>query len=674
MRLYPLVLLLLCVDFIHASPQVEGYERFGSPAVLYSELGCANCHGGSKVEIKRSGPSLSGLRSRVNFDWVNDFLTPPHDVHSGSNMPLMTHGLKGDEITAITLFLGSIGKKNRLTPQRHANPERGKLLYHEKGCVACHAPTARNPETNAEIKVSSMVSFPDLRKKYSLASLDHFLANVSDYRRDGRMPHFALTKDESIDIASHLLDFKGSDPRQAHPIRPWPNGSKEQLETGKKLFQQLNCTACHDLPGILKPKLLPLNAAQGACIGEDLKPGVPWYPLNDKQRKDLAAFIENPKSRPIDTLAALNCLACHSRNGLGGPSTTSDPFFTGDPSLGDSGRLPPPLTGIGHKLTTPWLKQVLLGKPASRVRPYLKTQMPSYHAHADKLATWLSRIDQKPNAPKIKDLPVDGLNAGRQLLSNKGGYNCVTCHNWADKKSPGIQGLEISNLHHRLRPEWFREYLLHPTAYRPNTLMPAFWPNGKASIPQVLGGDTEKQIASIWHFIKDGKGIPTGYKDSAAGKFELIPRDRPLIQRTFLKETGTKAILVGFPGKIHLSFDAHSGKPSLVWRGRFFDAYGTWFTRAAPFESPLGDEVHRFEPSVEKYRFRGYLIDDQGNPEFLLERGETSIREHYRVADGKLIRTISWDKENLPPCPPLKGVKSEMTEKGNKRIVVYFAE
>ena len=51
---------------------------FADPgAILYSELGCANCHGGSSVAIPRKGPNLEGIIARVDHDWLISFLSEP---------------------------------------------------------------------------------------------------------------------------------------------------------------------------------------------------------------------------------------------------------------------------------------------------------------------------------------------------------------------------------------------------------------------------------------------------------------------------------------------------------------------------------------------------------------------------------------------------------------------
>ena len=99
---------------VMASPHVPGYERFhegvetdvAGGAILFSELGCANCHGGSAVVVKRQGPELIGLNKRVSPDWIEAFLKDPSSGRQGSTMPGLFHGLNDDDVTAVTAYLG----------------------------------------------------------------------------------------------------------------------------------------------------------------------------------------------------------------------------------------------------------------------------------------------------------------------------------------------------------------------------------------------------------------------------------------------------------------------------------------------------------------------------------------------------------------------------------------
>lgn len=671
-----------------ARPHVAGYERFhaGSPtveggAVLFSELGCASCHGGSAVVVPRQGPHLVDLASRVDRDWVKAFLKDPESGREGSPMPQMVHGLADGEVEAVVSFLGSLGKGVKFAADRHANAERGSALYHEKGCIACHAPTPdfHPPHGDGKVVASPLaIPHPDLKKKTSLEALTLFLTAPSKYRPDGRMPHFVLDRQESLDIASHLMDFQASDPREAPSVKKWPAGDPEKIAAGKEIVTRLNCAACHALPGIKGPGLVALSGnaetAMSHCLSAEPVAGLPHYRLDDGQRASLMAFLNG--DRPDEdqdgklTLAAMNCYACHDRDGIGGPTVETNPFFVGDEGLGDSGRLAPPLTGIGHKLQRDWMQGVFEGAEGSRVRPYLKTQMPVYSAHAAALTEWLDRIDAKPDALPLTERKED-LEAGRKLLGIQGGVNCITCHNWGEKKSLGIAALDISSLDKRLRPEWFRSYLLNPAEYRAGTLMPPLWPGGQSMVGDVLGGETERQITAIWSFIREGEGLPEGFPDRSSGQYEIVPTDRTMIQRTFLEGVGTKAILVGFPGGISLAYDGDKSHPALIWRGGFFDAYQTWYSRHAPFERPLSEEIYTFPESDAAGAFRGYRLDAKGNPTFVLRDGKRELSESFSVADGKLIRVLRWTEGDAPAVVHPAGVDVSVNEGARSLTCTY---
>jgi hypothetical protein len=285
-----------------------------------------------------------------------------------------------------------------------------------------------------------------------------------------------------------------------------------------------------------------------------------------------------------------------------------------------------------------------------KVRPYLKTQMPVYGSAVAALPAMLAAADSRPETK----LPAGDESAGGKLLGTHGGVSCITCHRWGERESRGIHARANSTIATRLQPGWLRDYLVNPASYRAGTLMPSFWPDGNAANREILDGDTNRQIASIIEFARKGESLPDGFPSTTTREFELVPAQRPIVLRTFLQDVGTHAILVGFPAGVHLAYDGRDGRPALAWKGRFFDAYGTWFSRFAPFEKPLGEAIVKWPvaaATTEKRQFEGYRLDRDGTPTFLLSIGGVRIEERFDGSEGGLRRSIRWDVEAMRSIP-----------------------
>ena len=651
--------ILLGATALSAEPLVTGFERFHASTptaeggrLLYNELGCVNCHGGETGLPALRGPALATVTQRVRSEWLRKFVADPAAVHPGTAMPQVLAKADAQTLVAIEHYLASL--KPKAAPKApakilHVNGGRGGELFNTLGCVACHAPGKDFVPPEGAPKASEFthrsVGFGDLKAKYSLDSLGAFILDPLKVRTDGRMPKIVMERQDAIDIAGYLLEFQGSDGRLDNPVVSIA-ADKALAIAGRKAVIAAQCAACHDLPKDAAAKPVALNKSEGGCLDADHAKG-PRYALSDAQRASLKLFLAkkdeaaSPRLAADLTLQALNCIACHERDGKGGPDAARKPYFQGDHNLGDTGRYPPPLTGIGGKLRPEWLAKVLAGE--NRVRPYLKTKMPQYGAATAELGKLLGVADARA---ALKFEGGDDT-AGRKLMGTQGGAGCITCHSWGDRPSLGIHGPDLSNVAARLQEGWLREYLINPAAYRPGTLMPSFWPAGQSFNPTILGGDTDKQIASIYKFIESANGEPEGFPQNRNGEFEIVPKDRPVVQRAFLDGVGVRAILVGFPTGVHLAYDGDKGGPGLAWKGRFFDAYLTWFSRFPTFEKPIGEQVVAWPKPAG--RFLGYRLDAKGNPTFLNEQGGVKVEEAYEGIENGLRRTVTW-----APTPDFK--------------------
>lgn len=392
----------------------------------------------------------------------------------------------------------------------------------------------------------------------------------------------------------------------------------------------------------LRPEAL-LSRSARATIRPEPSAGAPDFGLTGPQREALAAALAvkspagppNAEERIAHAMTTFNCYACHARGGVGGPTPDRNRLFlTSMNEMGDEGRLPPPLDGVGDKLQAEWLRHVLA--EGAKDRPYMLARMPRFATpDVTVLAEAFISLDQRTTAeiPKLNE-PLSRVKAMGRLLVGDKALACIKCHTFGQHRATGIQALSLLTMTRRIREDWFHRYLPNPSAYRPGTRMPSGFVNGRSTITSIYDGDPGRQIAAIWTYLADGDkaGIPDGL---IADLIELKPETRPIIYRNFIDGLTPRGIAVGYPEKAHLAWDANQLCLTLVWHGRFIDASRHWTGRGDGFQRPLGDHVVRVEqtaplavldsanaawptqpPRERGYRFRGYRFDAQGRPTF----------------------------------------------------------
>lgn len=473
---------------------------------------------------------------------------------------------------------------------------------------------------------------------------------------------------------------------------------KELAAEGRKLFASSGCASCHELNDgkdkiastVTAKRLTQLVAGKACAVNKnETKADAaanPNFSLSDSQQKAIGAALgwlaevqlDGKLERPTaaaklkHTLVTFNCYACHRRDAIGGVDMTPgldlnddgvpdvDPaaerlaalFTSTVPEMGDEGRLPPRLDNVGAKMSEHWLRQTL--SKGAKERPYMKAVMPKFGSSIDKLHEVFIALDKPQEADEVEfSEPPYRVKADGRLLIGTKGFSCVKCHNFNKEKAEGIPGIDLTILAKRVRPEWFARYVRDPQQIRPGTRMPTVFPNGKSPMPEVLGGDVDKQIAALWMYLSDGEkaAVPVGVGGTP---IELVAKTEPVIYRNFLADVGPRAVAVAFPEKANYAFDANDLRPALIWHGAFIDAAKHWSGRGQGFQPPLGDDVVKLgtgpnfaklknaeEPWPTKtakelgYHFRGYRLETDRRPVFNYELdGGATVTDDYRPVKG----------------------------------------
>jgi len=661
---------------------------------LYHEIGCFACHGSRRKDAQNPAAvvPLGRVDSKYTIPSLTAFLKDPLHVRPGGRMPAFNLNDKQARDLACwflkDLKLPATVKYEYYEVDWQKMGDFGNLKPRVSGQAEDFSVAVRRRDDHFALRFTAFVHIPsDGRYRFHLGSDDGSRMRIAGREViNGDGIHAHQTKSTEVDLKKGVhevvveyFEANGQESLQVEiegpglgrqplaglcsPEKQRPESKSDDAEAefvldetlavrGRDLFASMGCASCHHMKignetiTSRRParSLTAISAGNGGCLTNGSVKGVPDYRLSDTQRTQVQAALKSISAAAVpdasqaihEAMVQFNCYACHSRGKAGGPETVLNPLFrTHMPEMGDEGRLPPALDGVGDKLTETWFRKIL--ENGAKDRSYMHAVMPKFGAaNVGQLLALYRKADLKTAADiKKSTAPLAHQKAaGRRLVGEKG-LGCIKCHPFGGSKATGIQAMDLQIMSKRLREDWWHRYMDRPGDFRPGTRMPAPWPFGNASVRDVLQADVGLQKAAVWSYLQDGDqaGLPRGLQ---TGAIVLTPEKEPLIYRNFIEGVSPRAIAVGYPELVNLCFDAEQCALALLWHNDFIDASRHWKGRGQGNQRPLGDNIlslvrgvpvaklSTFETPWPKesaadigYRFRGYRFDKQRRPAFL---------------------------------------------------------
>ncbi len=484
-------------------------EQMEQGRFLFEEASCARCHRPDDQDRLTSGlqsrqaPDLSKIGERAHAGWIARWLESPQKMRSGAAMPEMFgHDEAGrTERYAVAHYLAGLGgpvKASTKKPKPQdliASVLRGRQIFNSVGCVACHNPEGTTIEPGTFFGPRRNFPLKEMGGKTTPEKLAEYLKNPLAVDPSGRMPHLLLDDKEALDVARFLCQSEEDNIKKdlgSAPVRGQMFAAFKRIEPrpeeftpfekltlaaawtdlGKRLVIAKGCNNCHTIEPDGKPfaqvqanadlsDLKKLNEPNTGCLADkpDTKAKSPRYDFTAGDRAALRAFLKTgligagspaPAHAARTDLRRYNCLACHGRDGEGGLTAEMVELLRKYEKTENAEAIsPPPLTGVAHKLRTPWLRGVLTG--AGRARPWMALRMPQFgEAQVGKLPEALAALEGTDTDETIHKLPLVGkqIDAGR-LLVGKTAFGCISCHDIAGNVTGGTRGPDLALMNQR---------------------------------------------------------------------------------------------------------------------------------------------------------------------------------------------------------------------------------
>ncbi|HKF66088.1 MAG TPA: c-type cytochrome, partial [Vicinamibacterales bacterium] len=429
----------------------------------FERAGCYACHKTKGFEnVKKPGPILTKIDSKLTKDWVKTWIRNPRAVKQTTWMPRIWYNSNSSapddakrnevEINAVAdyLFANTEPYEAAVKNPPHGDAKAGEKIVKSIGCQGCHVVGEGSREAAGPHRTFGQ-PLENIGNKTTYDWVYNWVRDPKHYNPATYMPNLRLTDAQAADVATYLMTLKqsgGDAPKATYDQKDVDatlfdyfvgggmtnddakaqlakmDTSAKQIELGRRAINRYGCFSCHDIKGFEKTQ----------PIGTDLS----------EEGSKLVTRLDFAFVSDI-------------------PHTSKIGWFTRklhDPRAFDKGRV---------------------------LQPLDKLRMPNFELSDLEISRLITAImsfqreTQPPAALPVKTARTDYAVQGRTLVHRR---NCVGCHIIEDDGGDFLKLVQDSSLGPpRLTPEgarvqqdWLYAFLRGPIQIRPwlDVRMPTF--------------------------------------------------------------------------------------------------------------------------------------------------------------------------------------------------------
>lgn len=267
-----------CIRCHNQTLEIPEGSAITQAKMMFQDFGCFGCHKVEGLEeqwaadltkIRKVAPTLGGIGSKVNPDWIVRWIQNPRSYLPKTRMPnfrlseqqakdiaaylLASKHDHEHGATTITTAMASAGgsdavvqlaalKSTAPTSKSPKSPkssrEEGGELIKTVGCLGCHT-----------INGVGGSFAPDLSHIGSKVQKEHlygWIRNPKDHNPNTPMPSFRFIDSQVESVVLYLMSLR--DPNAPAPLEVSPvvDGNPDE---GANLIRKYGCFGCHDIPG-----------------------------------------------------------------------------------------------------------------------------------------------------------------------------------------------------------------------------------------------------------------------------------------------------------------------------------------------------------------------------------------------------------------------------------------